>query len=523
MDETTYPRLCGGTFVTLLLSARKKDIHRKHGSGGKNTHRNHDLVAGLININKPKYYDIPKKGTEKDDSFKVAVSAYLACRSKYSEFLPFTWGEVANEFDNCIKLEDGYENALTNMLIFVDDFLRYEDKRVKLVKELLELIESDESIDPTDEFCMGYNLTIQKMELCSQLNSELRIYLPAFLLGVWHFIVTNIDRQNNTIGKKTVDAWHGKLKEEDKRGKYIGPADSGIEWNIKLVDARIDIKKSDYTEDCPSGEVHTNALESEKAEVPVYRRSGHNNTEIFEKEKVEEKKSLLDKFNSAISDCRFVEFIRSEPLREFVKSPEIDADELESRRVEYEDEMSDIVKLLPDALGADLDIDDLDDIPQGKILPYSINKLLSPTLLKLSERFVEALTKMIPDDETSEHPAHDSILEFKDNLKLYNDYLNKHLEPKEDHFVYKLKSVVRDEEALKEAGSIEVMDVFVSTLIKHRKTEENRISLEYAIDAVDDDINDRLAGFNSTTNHFRDMLFSLYKEIQDELFLSPDL
>jgi len=243
----------------------------------------------------------------------------------------------------------------------------------------------------------------------------------------------------------------------------------------------------------------------------------------LEKEKIVKIKSLIEEFDSAISEYKFVEFIRSEPLREFVGNPEIDADKSESRRIEYENKMSDIVKSLPDVLGADLATDDLDDILQRKILPYSINKLLSPTLLEMSEQFVKALIKMIPDAETSEHPAHDSILEFKNNLKLYNDYLNKHLEPKEDHFVYKLKSVVRDEKALKEAGSIEVMDVFVSTLIKHRKTEENRISLEYAIDAVDDDMNDRLAGFNSTTNHFRDMLFSLYRKIQDELFLSPDL
>lgn len=267
-----------------------------------------------------------------------------------------------------------------------------------------------------------------------------------------------------------------------------------------------------------------NTTGSESAPIFVDQRYKPNNAEILEEEKSKEKKSLLEEFDSVISKYRFVEFIRSEPLREYVESPEINAEELESRRVEYEDKMSGTTKSFAKSLGGEYAAYGLNDVSQDKILPYSINKLLSPTLLNMSERFVDTLiTKIIPTIEKSKHLARANILEFKNNLKIYNEFLRNHLKPKGDYFVYDLESVVRDEKALNEQGSMDVMDVIVRNLIKNKKIDGNRISLEYTLDTEnEDDVNGRLRGFNSKSNDFRDMLYALYNEIRNDIFISPD-
>jgi hypothetical protein len=75
-------------------------------------------------------------------------------------------------------------------------------KDVRLVKALIDLIEQDDSIQPNEEFYIEENGGKIKKTALGGLND---VCLPAFLLGVWHYVVVN--RKDNSVGKATYDDW----------------------------------------------------------------------------------------------------------------------------------------------------------------------------------------------------------------------------------------------------------------------------------------------------------------------------
>ncbi|MCL2187761.1 MAG: hypothetical protein FWC16_01870 [Defluviitaleaceae bacterium] len=393
MAKTTYPRLCGGTFATLLICARKQpDMYRKHIRDGKSTHRKQDLIAGLININKPSAYNNPKLGTSKDKSFKSSASKYIVCKLNGSIYLPFTEGRVADEFDNCLKNVDGYESALNNTQTFIDDFIADGDERIELAERLLDLINSDESIDAGDEFYMGLNRATKKSEICNPITTERSICLSAFLLGVWHFVVTK--RKCNTIGRDTIVSWHKNSDDDGKLGE-VSPRKSGIDWNIKLTDTPTYI----------SGGID-NMLANEKHDAPINAAP---------------RVSLCQEFDSAISEFEFIEFIESEPFEAFTINTAVEKDELDSKYIDY--------KMMSHALPA-FDVDYRDDYYSSRdfrddIFPYS-GKLLCPSLLPKSEHLVIHIRKETLPQIVS-HPAYYRATEFVDKLSHYNNLLNRYL------------------------------------------------------------------------------------------------
>jgi hypothetical protein len=58
------------------------------------------------------------------------------------------------------------------------------------------------------------------------------VCLPAFLLGIWHYILIN--RKENTVGIETYNRWH--KAPEECRGKwtFIGPNGASITRDIKV-------------------------------------------------------------------------------------------------------------------------------------------------------------------------------------------------------------------------------------------------------------------------------------------------
>jgi hypothetical protein len=100
---------------------------------------------------------------------------------------------------------------------------------VRLVKALIELIAADESIGGEEQFYScenGHFITktdlIEVKEVC----------LPAFLLGIWHYILIN--RKENTVGIETYNRWH--KAPEERRGKwtFIGSNGASITRDIKV-------------------------------------------------------------------------------------------------------------------------------------------------------------------------------------------------------------------------------------------------------------------------------------------------
>ena len=210
VDQSSYPRLSGGAFFSLLLEARKKSqksINRKTKVDIDDTHRELNLFARLIMISVSRTEDL--KDWIKEDSFKETVSKYKNCKIPKSMYLPFTEDKENKAFDNRIKSKDEYQLILKDMQDLIDDFIDTndsEDKAVWLVKKLLELIESDVSIKDEDELFIYHDgKSVSKSELIRDMHNErlpsLSICLSAFLLGVWHFAV--VSRQDNPKGNES--------------------------------------------------------------------------------------------------------------------------------------------------------------------------------------------------------------------------------------------------------------------------------------------------------------------------------
>lgn len=193
-----HPRLCGGTFMTLVLQAlRQRKKAREHYKGESDKLNDPDVLVGLITVINPDYKD-PGKAV-----LKTKANDYKSCKLSKGQYLPFGEKLTIDVFDQ--RGRNDFLVARHDMCIFVHSFIETGtklQKDIRLVKALIDLIKQDESIDDSTEFLIGENGgAIRKDRL---LNLK-RVCLPSFLLGVWHFIVIN--RKNNKVGQLTYDTW----------------------------------------------------------------------------------------------------------------------------------------------------------------------------------------------------------------------------------------------------------------------------------------------------------------------------
>ena len=169
MTINEYPRLCGGTFFTLVLQAlRQRMKAREHYSG------------------------------DSEGNLKGTANNYKACKTSSSTYLPFDDEQVISAFDTEVKTN--YQPVLNRMIAFVNDFLDIGEtvhKDVNLVRALVDLIQQDQTIKTDDEFYIGANGEKKKKAALGDLK---KVCLPSFLVGVWHYVVVN--RRANAVGKK---------------------------------------------------------------------------------------------------------------------------------------------------------------------------------------------------------------------------------------------------------------------------------------------------------------------------------
>lgn len=198
MTNSDYPRLCGGTFFILVLQAlRQRMKAREHYKGESDGLKDPNVLIGLIRVINPDYKE------PAGDALKGKTNDFKSCKISTGEYLPFGNTVEVEEFDNRVKTS--YQNALGVMASFVDNFLEtgtVVKKDERLVKSLIDLIQQDASIDPTEEF---YILEDGGKIKKAALGDLTDICLPAFLLGVWHYVVVN--RKDNKVGKATYNLW----------------------------------------------------------------------------------------------------------------------------------------------------------------------------------------------------------------------------------------------------------------------------------------------------------------------------
>ena len=225
MANRAYPVLCGGTYFTLILEARRqRTSQRSRYEGEQDGLSQPDTLAGLGKVVYTEYIPPSNKQT-----FRTNVNAYKTCADDGSN-LSFLFPDKVSVFDG--KVKSAYNTALNAMCGFVNTFLEVGTSIKKeewLVKAILDLIENDESVPEEQEFfiCSGVQgITKSTLRQMSDFS------LQPLLLGVWHYVVVN--RPDNRSGKDTFDRWCPSRGRAER--KYEGNMGSGI---VRMINVEV--------------------------------------------------------------------------------------------------------------------------------------------------------------------------------------------------------------------------------------------------------------------------------------------
>ena len=216
MPENKIPYLCGGVLFFLMAHMKPSTgTARDHQSGLKDDHSDPVVMQDLIFAVKGSEYTTAAKDT----------SNYRECKNNGSVNVPFNDVALCSSYDNVVK--NNYSDTLKRMSEFAQGHLDLS-KKEWFIKVLLDIIENDGDIDDTDEFyieCDGSPTTKASIRTTEQFT------LPAFLVGVMHYILVN-RYDKNTLGVATLEAWGQKTPRKPR--KYTGNAGESITRNITV-------------------------------------------------------------------------------------------------------------------------------------------------------------------------------------------------------------------------------------------------------------------------------------------------
>lgn len=257
MDKISIPYLCGGTFLTQILRARKDLVPTKdYEKGHKESHSEQEVFRRLISI-----YHLTD--FHECSSLKPYTSKFKSCTDSLLAFGQFSDNDRHRNFTEDIKSE--HSVALRMMTEFVHEFIE-PSLQNQLVRCLVDMVVSDNTIRPEDEFLIVDNGIEVKVKDFSSLN---RISIEPFLLGVWHYIILN-RADKNYEGSETYKEWC------PEKGVYRGTVGNGITWEIvvdTISEEILEDKQSNATFDEHSsdsvfeGESNTQAQTIENATI----------------------------------------------------------------------------------------------------------------------------------------------------------------------------------------------------------------------------------------------------------------
>lgn len=238
-------RLCGGTYFTLILQARKQRMGvRDHYLGKSDGLSDPSVLFGLAKVVATDWQE-PLASAEK--TVKGNTSRYKACKAAAGTYFPFEDSGAVASFDERIK--NNYESCLAAMNLFADTFLEMGMQTKKdeyLAKALVETIAADTTIaDDTRFYVCEDGGTLSKSDIC--LGG--RICFQPFLLGVWHYILTHV--KDNKVGADTFDAWCPSRNGGERRYTAQLGEKSGLAISLcysKLITTESDFTSPDDTE-----------------------------------------------------------------------------------------------------------------------------------------------------------------------------------------------------------------------------------------------------------------------------------
>lgn len=211
MENERIPYLCGGTFLTQILRARKElSTSTEHAKGQKESLSEQETFRRLISIYQLSNFH---GGT----SLKPYTSKYKKCTDSLIAYGQFSDNDLQRAFDEDIRSANS--TALRMMAEFVQEFIN-PSLYLPLVRCLLDIIETEigSGINPNDEFLITANATaIKAKSLCTVDH----FYIESFLLGIWHYIIMN-RADDNKSGVATYQQWY------PSKGNYRGTVGNGI-------------------------------------------------------------------------------------------------------------------------------------------------------------------------------------------------------------------------------------------------------------------------------------------------------
>lgn len=215
MTNKKTPYLCGGTFLTQILRARKElTTPTEHTNGQKESLSEQETFRRLISI-----YQLSDflGGT----SLRPYTSKYKNCTDSLVAYCQFSDNDRHRAFDEDVKNDESV--SLRMMSEFVKEFLN-PSLWLQLVRCLLDMIETDKDIQEDDEFFINADATAVKAKDIHNID---HFYIEPFLLGIWHFIIMN-RADNNEKGSDTYCEWY------PSRNNYRGNVGNGITRKITV-------------------------------------------------------------------------------------------------------------------------------------------------------------------------------------------------------------------------------------------------------------------------------------------------
>lgn len=237
MQENMVPRLCGGTFFTLLMNAKKtKGVNQE------------DSLNELLCI-----FDKDAKTWRGSSSITTITSSFRNCADGKSDYINL--GNATMQMNVTDHMMREYNDAIEEMRKFADGKLNLQGKAMWLVRALLELVMQDEAINQEENLYINPgNVPIQKKDIKTM--KTINVY--SFLLGIWYYCFLNCD--DNSVGKDTLIEWTESQKESTVRKlkTSLGNTVSDIVLSYEVVkipdDSVEDIEEDDIKEEQHSTE-----------------------------------------------------------------------------------------------------------------------------------------------------------------------------------------------------------------------------------------------------------------------------
>lgn len=274
-------RLCGGTFFTLLLEARKQLLGaNEHYAGKKDGLTEYETLIGLARVIRS---DLATPMPTEIKTIQGNASEYKKCKNAGGGYFPFSDKTALRVFDERVRKE--YADTLEKMCSFVENFIDAGGDIKKdelLVKAFVELISLDNSINENQSFYINEDGTsVHKKELVTLRE----VTLQPFLLGVFHYAVCDVE---NTVGAETFDFWCPSAG--GAKRTYTG--DIGTKWSVDIKLKYVEIKHDDplkndvdeLAEDVVAEEIyedkHQEEEKSKQQMVFNFNVTGNNNSFI---------------------------------------------------------------------------------------------------------------------------------------------------------------------------------------------------------------------------------------------------